>query len=336
MRSLFVLLLLATMIAQTAWGPLRAQDDEPRLVIVTTFSYLKPDIEFLLCNGVVYTLVPPNVDPHDYQLKPIDIELLKRADVIVSTGHTHFELEIRDLVEHGELDAKLVDMLSISGIKISTNPVTEKPNYHLPIRDPVNYVIFMGVLARVLAEIDPDNENCYYGKFHDLMEKLAEGILVYRGLFGGNVVVDSPHIQYCAEWLGFKVTWIIEPEEGIQVTPESIRRVEELVKSKNVTAVFVTKPKVLPGSRFLAELAKEYGVPVVEVHSPASDAGVYNTLLDLVVQIKELKLVTTATLKPAIEDGERSLVHLRYIVTPMIFFIVGFVVGALVSKVRKG
>lgn len=335
MRSLFILLLLAMMITHAAREPVYARSDESQLVIATTFSYLKPDVELLLCGGVVYALVPFNVDPHDYQLRPSDIELLKRADVIVSTGHTSFELKIRDLVERGELNTKLVDMLSIPGIRILTNPVTGQPNYHLPIRDPVNYLVFMGVLVSVLTEIDPGNGNCYYSKFYYLVERVTKEILIYAGRFSGNVIVDNPHVQYCVEWLGFRVAWIVKPEESVQVTPENVRKIEELIKSRSLAAVFVTKPEVLPGSRLLAEMAEEHKVPVVEVYSPTSSAGVYNSLLDVVVQIKELNLTTTTTSKPLIESGEEWLMHLRYAVPTVISFIVGFVAGALASRIKR-
>lgn len=335
MRPLLILLLLTIMTAQVAYRPVYTWDDKFQLVVVVTFGHLKPDVELLLCSGVVYPLVPSNVDPHDYQLKPSDIELLKRASVIISTGHAHFELEIRDLVERGELKAKLVDILSIPGIKVLTNPVTEQPNYHLPVRDPVNYLVFMGVLVRVLTEIDPINRNCYYSKFYDLVEKLAEGILTYGSRFSGNVIVDSPHVQYYVEWLGFKTAWIVEPEEGVQATPESIRKIEELIRSKSIIAVFVTRPKISPGSRLLVELAEEYKVPIVEVHGPASDVGVYNSLLDVLMQVKELNLATTSKLKPVAGSEYAQLAYLHYAVLIMLSFIVGFIVGVLVRKVKR-
>jgi len=329
------MLLLLIMVAQTACKPVHARDNGLQPVIVVTFSHLKPDVELLLCNGVVYALVPPSIDPHDYQLKPSDIEVLRRADVIVSTGHTHFELEIRNLVKQGELSAKLVDLSSTPEVKLLVNPVTKQPNYHLPVRDPVNYLVFMSALARVLAEADPNNEKCYYGRFHGLAERLAREILVYRNQFNGSVVADGPHVQYCAEWLGLRVAWIVKPEEGVQVTPENVEKAKELIKSGGVVAVFVTKPKVLPESRLLVELAEEYGVPVVEVYSPTSSVGVYDSLLDVVMQVKELNLTTTVTLKPVAGDKGSWLAYLYYIVPVVASFTVGFIAGILVNRARR-
>lgn len=332
-KFLPILLLVAIVTPITCCTIVHARSDKDQPVVIVTFSYLKSDVELIMCDGLVDTLVPPGIDPHDYQLKPSDLEALKSADIIVSTGHTHFELEIRDLVERGELRAKLVDVLETPGIRVLTNPVTGQLNYHLPIKDPLNYLVFMSVLARTLAEVDPSRGNCYYRKFHDLAEKLAEEILLHRGLFSGNVVVDSPHAQYYVEWLGFRVIWVAKPEEGVQVTPENVQRLRELVESGDIVAVIVTKPVESPESRFLVELASECGVPVVEVYGPASSVGVYSSLLDVVKQFKELNLTITTKLKPASGGNYDHVIH--YFVFAAVSFVIGLVFGVLVSKVKR-
>ncbi|MEM4569924.1 MAG: hypothetical protein QXE66_01290 [Desulfurococcaceae archaeon] len=83
------------------------------------------------------------------------------------------------------------------------------------------------------------------------------------------------------------------------------------------------------------ELAEEYGVPVVEVYSPTSSVGVYDSLLDVVMQVKELNLTTTVTLKPVAGDKGSWLAYLYYIVPVVASFTVGFIAGILVNRARR-
>jgi len=96
MKKLVVYIVL-TIVLMTSLLPVVVHSED-QVVVVVTFSYLKPDVERLLCNGVVYAIAQVGVDPHEYQLKPSDIDVLKNADIIVSTAHTHFELDIREHV----------------------------------------------------------------------------------------------------------------------------------------------------------------------------------------------------------------------------------------------
>ncbi|MET1100861.1 MAG: zinc ABC transporter substrate-binding protein, partial [Pyrodictiaceae archaeon] len=113
------------------------------LLIVTTFPNLVWDIKQLVCkDDRVKSIVPLGVDPHEYQLTPSDIQLLAKADIIVSTAHTPFEEDIRSLTLEGKLYATLIEIPRIPGIRILRNPVTGQPNYHMLIYDPENYKIF--------------------------------------------------------------------------------------------------------------------------------------------------------------------------------------------------
>ncbi|HIP25359.1 MAG TPA: ABC transporter substrate-binding protein, partial [Archaeoglobus profundus] len=109
-----VVLLLSLLLLGSAKG----------LTIIVTFPNLEEDIKLVAPKDVIKSIVPVGVDPHTYQLTPDDIESLKRADVIISTAHTHFEMKIKKMVENGEIKAKLVEIPEIPGIKILKNPVT--------------------------------------------------------------------------------------------------------------------------------------------------------------------------------------------------------------------
>ena len=126
----------------------------------------------------VDSLVPPGVDPHDYELRPPDVRKLASADVIVSTAHAPFEKVIREEVLRGEVRALLVEIPRIEGVELRENPVTRQPNYHMPIYDPQNYLAFMRCMRDLLSELNPDCASTYERRYEDVEARvlsLVEG-----------------------------------------------------------------------------------------------------------------------------------------------------------------
>ncbi|MEM1595631.1 MAG: zinc ABC transporter substrate-binding protein [Desulfurococcaceae archaeon] len=322
--SLIILVFLITGLIITPLTTVAS--NEKQLNIVVTFNYFKPDVEKLICSGKLYSLIPPGIDPHEYQLKPSDIELLKKSDLIISTGHTSFELKIRDLVNNGEITAKLIDLTEIQGIKYLENPVTGRLNYHMPINDPINYMVFITSLYKTLIEIDSANLKCYTERYLDIINSVAINILQQRDTLTGKTIVDKPHAQYYAEWLGLHVLWIIKPEEEYQVTPGDIAKLRELTRYGDVKVVFVTRPGDSPESKLLLELANENSLPVIWVNNPSNESGVYYSLLDLLNQVNKLLRNNTLTTSE-FNLGTCGNNISSYIVFPLMM--VSFILGVL-------
>jgi zinc/manganese transport system substrate-binding protein len=305
------------------------------VIVVVTFSYLKPDVERLLCNGVVYAIVPPGVDPHDYQLKPSDLDILRKADLIISTGHTAFEIEVEKLARRGELKALVLDIIDDLNLTLRINPTTKQVNYHMPINDPANYLVFLSRVVELLSTIDRGNRACYYERFHQVVSALASRILVYQGVFrGGKVVVDKPHVQYLVEWLGLEVAQIFKAEEGYQVTPQDVKAVEDLMRRGEVDIVVVTEPADSPEASRLIELARAHDVPVVKVASPASDKGIFNNLELTITQVREKFRLTSSVG----QEGEVGVSHsLSLLITILVLStVLGLIVGYYIGIRRAG
>jgi zinc/manganese transport system substrate-binding protein len=275
------------------------------VVVVVTFSYLKPDVERLMCGGVLYSIVPPGVDPHEYQLKPSDQEVLRSADIVVSTGHTSFEQSIRGMVERGEIKAILLDIIEDTGVRLKVNPVTKQYNYHMPVNDPVNYLLFLSKLVEVLVRLNPGSKECIYEKYARVVSNVTSTILVNAGRFRGKAaIVDAPHAQYLAEWLGFEVVQVLKAEEEYQVSPGDVEKAIDLARRGEVSVVFVTKPGVQPEGAKLIEIAREFNISVVMVDSPSGGTGVLENLVQLVNQISAVH--TTPSTTPSLQNTEAN------------------------------
>jgi zinc/manganese transport system substrate-binding protein len=304
---------------------------QSNLTIVVTTPSLVGDVERIVsdCGDVVFSLVPQGVDIHEYQLTPSDRELLSKADLIISTGHTSFELKIRELIREGELNAILLDILEIPGLKIRVNPVTGQLNYHMPVKDPVNYLLFMSNLTRTLSEINPSKANCYYSNYFKVLDELYKSILVHRDEYSGLVIVDTPHAQYYVEWTGLRVAWILKYEEEVPITMESLEKTSELLSSGLVRAVFITEG--FQGGDFLVEEAKKHGVIVITVPHPSSNVSVLNGLYSVVDQLRRLvPKVIESTSSIGAERGEYSNL-LYYSLT----FTLGVIIGVSLVELYK-
>jgi len=304
------------------------------LVVVVTLPSLVGDVERIAsnCGDIVVSIIPPGVDIHEYQLTTENVNLLKRADLIVSTGHTYFEHKIRELVESGELKAKLLDILELPGLKLSINPVTEQPNYHVPIKDPVNYLLFILNLTRLLAEINPTSANCYYTNYYNIVSHVYTTILVYRNKYRGLAVVDTPHAQYYVEWAGFNVVWILKYEEETPVTVESIERTRQLISSRLVDIVVVTEG--FQGRELLIEEAVKHGVPFISVPHYSSEVSVLEALQVVVSQLEELRLSGKESTETCVAP-EIAQISVLYLTSALA---VGVLIGVLISELyeRRG
>ncbi len=246
------------------------------LNIVVTFPSLYKDIKQIAPDDNVYALAI-NSDPHQYQLRPEDFEALKKADLIISTAHTPYELKIEELVKSGEIKAKLIEIPKINGIKILKNPETGQPNLHMPIYDPENYKVFLKFVAETLQSLNPDGD---YVKRAEIIAKEVDKIVKKTKRINTTAIGDFPFTQNAVSWLGVEVKYLVIKESNLPATPE-ISKIRDLIEKGKVGLVVITKPVKSKPSRYLLELAEENGVPVLYVYSPLVNKSILERLEDI-------------------------------------------------------
>ena len=276
-------ILLAALVVLAALS--MAAEAKP-LTIVVTFPSLVPDVKSLTCSDDrVLSLVPPGVDPHHYQLKPSDVKVLQGADVIVSTGHAPFEARIEELVKEGVVKAKLIVVWRVPGVKLVDNPVTGKPDLHMPIYDPRNYIAFMEYLERVLSSLRPECSRVYAANLERVVHQVEE-IMRKAPRLNSLAVADLPVDVYAVEWLGLRVVTLLVPEPGMPTTPGLYEKAVNLLK-RGAYAVVLEPPRA-KASQDLLNMARSYGAPVVRVPSPLEYESIPEKLEQVVEQVLHL------------------------------------------------
>ncbi|MDK2372402.1 MAG: zinc ABC transporter substrate-binding protein [Candidatus Korarchaeota archaeon] len=276
MRAGALLLLLAlTLAVQSAEGSPRG------LNVIVTFSNLKYDVDLLACpSDRVVSLVPPGVDPHDYELKPEDVNLLKEADIVVSTAHTPFERLIREKVASGEIKAELVEIPKL-GLKILTNPATKQPNYHMPIYDPDNYLKLMGRLSEIMARENPECASQYMKRYDLIRERILK-IKKEAPHLNLSAVAVSPVAQYAVEWAGVKVRYLLLKERGVPATPPELAEIRRKALSGEIGVMVLVGNAQTPLNKKAVEMAEETGISWINIPSPLEPRSTPEKLEDVV------------------------------------------------------
>ena len=258
------------------------------LHIVVTFPNLAEDLKPLLCPGDVLSYIaPPGTDPHQYTLTPENIDELKKADIVISTAHAPFEIRIRELKEQGVFKAELIEIPRIPGLTIKKNPVMNTSNYHMPIYDPRNYIVFIKYVANEMAKLNPTCYSLYLEKANTTIEKV-EDILEKTPRVNGYVVADTPATQYAIEWTGLRIKYLVVKEHGIEATPHDLETITKAIMGREVNAVVVTSPVKLRQSQWLLQQALKHDIPIIYVSSPLTITSIIDKLENISRQIISL------------------------------------------------
>ncbi|WP_258084493.1 metal ABC transporter solute-binding protein, Zn/Mn family [Thermococcus thermotolerans] len=247
--------------------PLMGASGEKPLV-VTTIAPLEGIVSDAFGDSVeVVYLIPPGADPHEYQLTASQIELLRRADVIVTTGgHLPVEKRIDELKKEGTIRAEVlfIDDYRRGGFRyLPEYWYNDKDNPHGIWLDPTNALAIAKATERALERVDGANANVYRVEYERFENRVMTVMRSYRAIVEGekSAVIQMPADQYAIEWLGIKAIASVKPEEEIPAMG-----VDELVSTalkSDVIVYAVDSPDQLKDA--VRELSAKSGKPLVEI-----------------------------------------------------------------------
>jgi zinc/manganese transport system substrate-binding protein len=327
--KLFIVVLLISLILAIQIKIVEIRSSQG-LKVVVTFPFMVRDIESLLCeDDEVRYLVPPGVDPHDYQLTYSDIEVLSKADLIVSTAHTPFEIKIREMALSKEIKATLIEVPSIPNITFLTIPNTNAINYHGVLFYGDNLAIFVKNITSILISLRSGCRDLYLSRLKATMDRIEK--MPLKPLKDLKAIVDTPALQYLASWLGAEVIQVVITEHNVPVTPRDINNVEEnLRKYRGSIILMMTEDSSARG--LLEELAHKYGAKLLVVPNPITSTdsvldyleNVYN----MVRNLRSSSISSTATEHHGLATGSELFIV-------VILIIIIAIAIAVILRVRR-
>jgi ABC-type Zn uptake system ZnuABC Zn-binding protein ZnuA len=269
MRSAVLVALLLTL------APASAAPE--RLRIVTTTTDLKSLAEAVGGDRVeVVNLVPPNVDPEEYQAKPQDVVRLKDARMVVRVG-LDFDLwfdrllvqtmltqsNIRGLRrgEPGHVDASLaIAVLDQRGASVGPSDghahASGNPHYWL---DPRNAEIITGNILEVLARVDPANGPYYEANRLAFLARLDAKLQEWEAKLAPRQ--GLPMVAYHNSWAylarRFRLSFIgfIEPKPGVPPSPAHLAALIKTMRERGAHIVIRQPHEPERNAAFVAEKA---------------------------------------------------------------------------------
>ena len=219
------------------------KSDNPSPKVLTTFTVLADMAQNVAGEGLVVESIPkPGTEIHSYEPTPSDLVRGQKAAVILENGFNLESWATRFYNSLPKVD-RVTLTAGITPIKIAEDRYAGKPNPHAWM-SPKNALIYVNNIEQALSKLHPDqaerfksNAQQYRQKIQDLDTKLKQAI--------AQIPPDKRYIvtcegafSYLARDYGLKEAYLWAVNSERQATPQQIDRVINLVKAKQIPAIF--------------------------------------------------------------------------------------------------
>ena len=266
------------------------------LIVVTTTPDLKSITQAIGGERVLVTsLAPSGGDAENYVPRPQDIELLRRAHVVVRVG-LDYDLWLEKISIKagnpaivrggaGSVDASSgITLLEVKPGGLGSDGHghgSGNPHYWL---DPENAVLISANITGALARIDPDGSGFYEAKRNEFLTRLKTMVAVWKAKlapFRGLPIVPYHNTwPYFARRFGLNFSESIEQKPGVPPNPAALLSLIRKIRDQNIK-VIVREPQ--EASRDVDFLAKKTGACVAVLAASVGAttmAGDYFSLFD--------------------------------------------------------
>ncbi len=249
-----------------AW---RATAAEPPLIVCSTTQTADFARQVVGDRFRVVSILAPGQDPHLYEIKSADAQLVARAVLCIENG---WHLEGKDWMRTLAQTAGKPLVTCIEGVEPLLLPGDEQGER---VRDPhawfrpANAVIYVHNILRAVVKLDPEHRREYEARadlfarelrtLHLWIEKELERIPPEHRV----LVTSHDAFNYFCRTYDFQAAapagWSTGAEAGAGVTPARRRRAVESIRQFGVPAIFV-ETSVNP--KLIRQIAEDAGVTI--------------------------------------------------------------------------
>ena len=284
-KGLVVVVLLAIIVSVVSakYTIISRNTSDYEVLVVITFPSLYKDVKYILCdNEELYLVAPPSIDPHSYQISPRDLEALREADLVISSGHSPLEVKLESILGK----KRILDISKIEQVEIKLDIKTGQPNFHLFFLDPDNYI---AILSRIVDELNSINKHCtsYHNRKLEEIIKIVENAKkrVEVSNIDGKVIVSSSLLQYVIEWIGFSIEEYLARDYRDSISLRDIKRISNMLRRGSIEYVVVAlNEEGRPLSKLdkvLLDIAAKENVYVLKINLSLSSKAVYEIISEI-------------------------------------------------------
>ncbi len=251
-----LLLLGCCFLLNSSW----AQDK--KLVVAT--ASMMGDMAENIAGGevIVKTIVPIGGDPHLYEPTPKDAQLANQADLVLKNGLT-FEGWLNDLIANSGTKAKTVRVTEgINPIESAAYKNSADPHAWM---DASLGLVYIKNIKDALVELAPEHKETFefnYGVYKKQLEDLDHYIIdQIQTIPAAQRVLITSHdaFQYYGRKYGIRLEAILGTSTDAEVQTSDIMRLNKVIQSSKVPAVFI-ESTINP--KLLEQLAKDNDIKV--------------------------------------------------------------------------
>ncbi|CAB4833318.1 unannotated protein [freshwater metagenome] len=274
MRRLLVMALVATSLVAAcgadAGGSRQSSNPDAPLQVVTTTTVLTDFAAVIGGERVgIYGLLKPNVDPHDYEPAPADLDAIAKARVIVKNG-VGLEEWLDDTIRSSGTKATVAD--ASEGITVRDLPAADHDAAHDHgdphiWHDPRNATRMVTTIAAAFTAADPAGASVYAANLATYVAALrsldTEIAADIDTLTNKKLVTNHDAFGYFVDRYGLTFVGSIIPsfDTSADLSASDLRNLVTAIKAEGVKAVF--SESSLP-AKTAASIAADAGVKVVE------------------------------------------------------------------------
>ncbi|MCI4447676.1 MAG: ABC transporter substrate-binding protein [Pyrobaculum sp.] len=269
--------------------------------IVVSFPAYNIVLKEAFPNADVILLTKGVSDPHEYQLTPQDLQMLKaltERDVIVSSMHAPFELKIAEMAKNGEIKAKLIDLTKVQWyltwdgdlVKVAEHDHDEHEHDHGGV-NMHDHGVFP---PNVFALIDEVSNATGLKPDPNFIQRLKQLNATYANKFSGKAIAITPTAQYILYWLGFRDVALFIKEPGVPPSPADLQKVVQYAKEGAPALAVVVSGEALKIVDNFRDKMNELGVQPKIIIADFS-TNYLSTLENLTKQIAAAAKPTEAT-----------------------------------------
>ncbi|MBC7478519.1 MAG: zinc ABC transporter substrate-binding protein [Pseudorhodobacter sp.] len=274
MRLIALLILLAT----------PAIADVPK--VVTDFGPVQSLVMDVMGDlGLPQALLPTGSDPHDFQLRPSQADLLSNADIIFWIG-PQLMPALGDALTALAPKAQTIALLQTTPVRAFAEGGAD-PHAWL---DPANGKAWLGTIAETLAARDPDHAATYRANAVAAQDNLTTLDGGWQALLTQSrpkpFVAYHDALGYFTDHFHLTMIGAIELSDATPPSAARLSQIQDIITSGRAVCVF---PETGRDPKFIAALTEglptRIGAPQdIEFITTKSGPGQYGRMLDALVQ----------------------------------------------------
>jgi ABC-type Zn uptake system ZnuABC Zn-binding protein ZnuA len=213
----------------------------------------------------VYDVVKANVDAHDFEPSPADLEAIRDADVVIQNG-VGLETWLEETIDSAAPSGEVVDASKGVEVRAGAGADEKDGDPHIWFA-PENAKVMVANITKALVAADPSgastyqaNQRAYAAELDSLDAEIASAL---SGLTNKKLVSNHDAFGYYVERYGLEFVGSVIPSFDTQAELSSgdIAELVDKIKAEGVKAVF--SEASLPPKTAEA-IASQAGVKVVE------------------------------------------------------------------------